>query len=702
MRINSSMNSKYMIYSILTTLVIVGIYQIFALGKFNYPEFKLKEGQVSENEVIAPFDFPILKPAPELLKEQEKALLRVNKPYVISEVVMFDVLASWDDIFEIITADEGVLDTQVLSSELSKAGWIIKPENLAFAANPSIRDKVYNSVRQQLSELYLTGVYDKVEGDSILIALDDTLEYRSTSSFYSKAQVEQKILAMVPQAAEFTRDISDSLVKPNIMLNETKLSELNNRSLGAIPISDGVVLQNEVIVRKNARITPEDLSKLESLQEAYKSRNVSKTPVHELFLMLGLFLYIFIAVSLANHYFGVQSKEDRIPVADFTPVNIGFVVLVLFATINNYVLGYNNLLVPFAMMAISATILVSFEYGVLYSICSLLVISPFLNWETYTPIVLLLSTLITLILIKRQNSYHEFTMIGVYLVASTCTSIIIISIYKNDSIISIIRSVGFGIGSVLISISGVLGIVPLYEKKWNRATKQTLLELLDFNHPLMKKLATEAVGTYHHSLVVGNLAERAAEEIGANPLLARVGSYYHDIGKVINSNIFTENNKDSADIHNDLSTDESARLIKSHVTEGIELARKYKLPQPVIDIVLQHHGDSKIKYFYDKAAKDSSIVDILNYVYDGPKPQTKEASLVMLADIVESTTKSKNTIDEDEILRIIQDTITRLIKEGQFDDSPITIKDLNIAKISMLPILASIYRKRLDYLEDTD
>lgn len=702
MRINSSMNSRYMIYSILTSLVIVGIYQIFALGKFNYPEFKLKEGQVSENEVIAPFDFPILKPAPELLKEQEKALLRVNKPYVISEVVMFDVLASWDDIFEIITADEGVLDTQLLSSELSKAGWIIKPENLAFAANTSIRDKVYNSVRQQLSELYLTGVYDKVEGDSILIALDDTLEYRSTSSFYSKAQVEQKILAMVPQAAEFTRDISDSLVKPNIMLNETKLSELNNRSLGAIPISDGVVLQNEVIVRKNARITPEDLSKLESLQEAYKSRNISKTPVHELFLMLGLFLYIFIAVSLANHYFGVQSKEDRIPVADFAPVNIGFVVLVLFATINNYVLGYNNLLVPFAMMAISATILVGFEYGVLYSICSLLVISPFLNWETYTPIVLLLSTLITLILIKRQNSYHEFTMIGVYLVASTCTSIIIISIYKNDSIISIIRSVGFGIGSVLISISGVLGIVPLYEKKWNRATKQTLLELLDFNHPLMKKLATEAVGTYHHSLVVGNLAERAAEEIGANPLLARVGSYYHDIGKIINSNIFTENNKDSADIHNDLSTDESARLIKSHVTEGIELARKYKLPQPVIDIVLQHHGDSKIKYFYDKAAKDSSIVDILNYVYDGPKPQTKEASLVMLADIVESTTKSKNTIDEDEILRIIQDTITRLIKEGQFDDSPITIKDLNIAKISMLPILASIYRKRLDYLEDTD
>lgn len=699
---HNSMNSKYMIFSLLTTLIIVGIYQIFAVGKFNYPEFKLKEGQVTESEVIAPFDFPILKSSPELLKEQEKALLKVNKPYAISDEVMFDVLASWDSIFEILSSSEGTNDTQVLSSELSKAGWNVKQEDLSFAANTNSRDKVYNGARQTLSDIYKKGIYDKIDRDSILIIQNESQIEMSKDSFLSKAQAETKFIASIPQAQDFAKDIAGQIIKPNILLNETKLTELNNRSLGSVPLSEGVVLQNEVIVRKNTRVTPEDLNKLESLQEAYRIRNVSKSPIHELFLMLGLFMYIFIAISLANHYFGVQSKEDRIPVADFAPVNIGFVVIVLFATVNNYVLGYSNLLVPFAMMAISATILVSFEYGVLYSICSLLVVSPFLNWETFTPIVLLLSTLITLILIRRQNAYHEYTMIGVYLVAATLTSIMIIAIYKNDPLMSIIRSIGFGLVSAIISMSGILGIVPLYERKWNRATKQTLLELLDFNHPLLKKLATEAVGTYHHSLVVGNLAERAAEEIGANPLLARVGSYYHDIGKIINSDIFTENNEDSSAIHNGLEPNESAKLIKSHVVEGIELAKKYRLPQPVIDIIIQHHGDTTIKYFYDKAAKDNSFGEISNFIYDGPKPQTKEAVLVMLADIVESTTKSKNTIAEDEILKIIQDTIARLIKEGQLDQAPITIKDLNTAKVSMLPILASIYRKRLDYPDSSD
>jgi len=408
-------------------------------------------------------------------------------------------------------------------------------------------------------------------------------------------------------------------------------------------------------------------------------------------------MFIFMVVSLANHYFGVQSKSERILVADFLPLNLGFVLLVLFATINNYVLGYSNLLVPFAMMAICATILVSFEYGVLYSICSLLIISPFMNWETFTPIVLILSTLITLILIRRQNAYHEYTMIGLYLVVSTLLSIGSIAIYKSDSLVNTMRSLGFGLASSVLSIGGIILIVPYYERKWNRATKQTLLELLDFNHPLLKELATNAVGTYHHSLIVGNLSERAAEAIGANPLLARVGSYYHDVGKIVNTDIFTENNEDSAEIHNGLSYEESAGMIRNHVSEGILLAKKYRIPQPVIDIIMQHHGNSLIRYFYEKAKQENPDFDKLNFEYTGPRPQSKEAVLVMLADIVESTTKSKNSVSEADISKIIDDTIDRLINEGQLDEAPITIKDLHTAKESMLPVLESIYRKRLDY-----
>ncbi|PKN72190.1 MAG: hypothetical protein CVU50_08600 [Candidatus Cloacimonetes bacterium HGW-Cloacimonetes-3] len=691
------MNSKYMIFSVLTALIIVGIYQIFAVGRFNYPEFRLKAGQVSEAEVIAPFDFPVLKPEAELADDQEKALSKLRKPHNISDEIMFDALSALDAIFGVIAVNEGTNDPQQISSDLKKAGWNVNPEALDFASRVSIREKIYNKSRHLLTELYRQGIYDKAIGDSISIIKDDVLNVENSSLFLSLDNAISAFVDALPEAKAFAGEIAPQIVKPNLIVNADKYNEQSMKSLGSVPQSEGVVLQNEVIVRKNTRISPDEIRKLESLQEAYRNRNVRKSPFQELFLTVGLLMFIFMVVSLANHYFGVQSKSERILVADFLPLNLGFVLLVLFATINNYVLGYSNLLVPFAMMAICATILVSFEYGVLYSICSLLIISPFMNWETFTPIVLILSTLITLILIRRQNAYHEYTMIGLYLVVSTLLSIGSIAIYKSDSLVNTMRSLGFGLASSVLSIGGIILIVPYYERKWNRATKQTLLELLDFNHPLLKELATNAVGTYHHSLIVGNLSERAAEAIGANPLLARVGSYYHDVGKIVNTDIFTENNEDSAEIHNGLSYEESAGMIRNHVSEGILLAKKYRIPQPVIDIIMQHHGNSLIRYFYEKAKQENPDFDKLNFEYTGPRPQSKEAVLVMLADIVESTTKSKNSVSEADISKIIDDTIDRLINEGQLDEAPITIKDLHTAKESMLPVLESIYRKRLDY-----
>lgn len=696
------MNSKYVMFSILTAMVITGIYQIFAVGRFNYPEFKLKSGQIAETEILAPFDFPVLKPESELNAERDKVIAELNKPYTRSDELLFDALSACDAIFSILADTERFDSAEAMSSELKKAGWTVNPDVINFAYKTQSRDKVYNNLRDLLGNLYRRGIIKSEDSDSLLINNNGNLIMMSSAEFLTVDNAIEEIRSSLPNAERFAEQIAPQLVKANLVIDEEKLNELSERSLGAIPPSEGIVLQNEVIVRKNTRISPDEIRKLESLREAYKSREMRKSPLQELLLISGLLLFVFIVISLANHYFGVQSKEERIPVADFLPLNLGFIVLVLLATINNHVLGYSNVLIPFAMVAICATILVSFEYGLLYSVCSLLVVSPFLNWETFTPVVLLLSTIITLVLIRRQNAYHEYTQIGLYLAVATILSIISIGIYKNDPLMTTVRTIGIGLISVIISMGGVMLIVPFYERKWNRATKQTLLELLDFNHPLLKRLATEAVGTYHHSLIVGNLTERAAEAIGANPLLARVGSYYHDIGKVINTDIFTENNDESSEIHNGLPNSESAKLIKNHVIEGIELANKYKIPQPVIDIIMQHHGNSIVRYFYDKAIKNNLVPNIVDYQYPGPKPQTKEAVLVMLADIVESTTKSKQVVNEDDIRKIIDDTINKLIREGQFDEAPITMKDLTMVKESMLPVLESIYRKRLDYPESKE
>ena len=693
------MNSKYILYCIVTALIIVGIYQIVAVGRVNYPEYNLKEGQVSEVEIIAPFDFPVLKSPQELAAEKEQVLSQVDKPYEISEEPLFEAISNLDNIYAVLCSIEPTDDWEKIASDLKRAGYSFSPEALEFTLRSSLRDRIYESLRRELGTLYNQGIYESLEEDSILIWQNDNAEKRALSDFLPREKAKEILIDKFPEAKTFVSEFTEQYLKPNLLVNEEKLNELNQSSLQTVQPSEGMVLKNEVIVRKNSRVTEEEVRKLESLQEAYKRQKIRKSPLQEMFLSLGLLMFIFVVIFLANHYYGVQSKEEKIPVADFLPINLGFIVLVILTVLSNFVLSGSNLIIPFAMIAIAGAILVNFEFGLLYSVCNILVISPFLNWETFTPVIMLLSTIICLLILRRQKVWHEYLMIWLYLLISLLVVIICLGIYKRDSIITIMRSIGYAFISASLSITGILLIVPYYEKKWNRATKQTLLELLDFNHPLLKRLATEAVGTYHHSLVVGNLAEHAAEAIGANPLLARVGSYYHDIGKIINPEIFTENNEDSSEIHSQIEPNESAQLIRNHVTEGITLAKKYKIPQPVIDIIMQHHGDMIIRYFYEKANKEGKELDANAYRYPGPRPQTKEAALVMLADIVESTTKAKEIESETDIAKIIDDTITYLLKEKQFDEAPISMKDLKIVKQSFIPVLESIYRKRLDYPE---
>ncbi len=693
------MNSKYILYCIVTALIIVGIYQIVAVGRVNYPEYNLKEGQVSEVEIIAPFDFPVLKSPQELAAEKEQVLSQVDKPYEISEEPLFEAISNLDNIYAVLCSIEPTDDLEKIASELKRAGYSFSPEALEFTLRSSLRDRIYESLRRELGTLYNQGIYESLEEDSILIWQNDNPEKKALSDFLPREKAKEILIDKFPEAKTFVSEFTEQYLKPNLLVNEEKLNELNQSSLQTVQPSEGMVLKNEVIVRKNSRVTEEEVRKLESLQEAYKRQKIRKSPLQEMFLSLGLLMFIFVVIFLANHYYGVQSKEEKIPVADFLPVNLGFIVLVILTVLSNFVLSGSNLIIPFAMIAIAGAILVNFEFGLLYSVCNILVISPFLNWETFTPVIMLLSTIMCLLILRRQKVWHEYLMIWLYLLISLLVVIICLGIYKRDSIITIMRSIGYAFISASLSITGILLIVPYYEKKWNRATKQTLLELLDFNHPLLKRLATEAVGTYHHSLVVGNLAEHAAEAIGANPLLARVGSYYHDIGKIINPEIFTENNEDSSEIHSQIEPNESAQLIRNHVTEGITLAKKYKIPQPVIDIIMQHHGDMIIRYFYEKANKEGKELDANAYRYPGPRPQTKEAALVMLADIVESTTKAKEIESETDIAKIIDETITYLLKEKQFDEAPISMKDLKIVKQSFIPVLESIYRKRLDYPE---
>jgi putative nucleotidyltransferase with HDIG domain len=252
-------------------------------------------------------------------------------------------------------------------------------------------------------------------------------------------------------------------------------------------------------------------------------------------------------------------------------------------------------------------------------------------------------------------------------------------------------------------VAGIVttGIAPLVEIAFGYTTDITLLELANLERPILRRLMIEAPSTYHHSVIVGNMVEAAAAEIGANPLLAKVCGYYHDIGKIKKPLYFIENQQNGKNKHDKLAPSMSKHILVAHVKEGVEIAQQNKLGQAITDTIRQHHGTSLISYFYEKAKKQKgeNAVDIDNFRYPGPKPQTKEAGLVMLADVVEAASRTLDNPTPSRIQGLVQNLINKIFSDGQIDDCELTLKDLHKIAKTFNRILSGIHHHRIDYPE---
>jgi len=266
--------------------------------------------------------------------------------------------------------------------------------------------------------------------------------------------------------------------------------------------------------------------------------------------------------------------------------------------------------------------------------------------------------------------------------------------FTNDAASAMAAAALSGIGvAAVVSIT-----LPLLEYVFDSTTDISLLELLDLNQPLMKNLMITAPGTYHHSVIVGNLVEAAAEAVGVNPLLARVTAYYHDIGKTKMPEYFVENQAGSVSRHDKLSPHMSSMILISHVKEGVELARQYKLPRVVTDIIEQHHGTNLITYFYQKAKNDPQENPTEEeYRYPGPKPQSRVAALVMLADAVEAASRVLKDPTSSRIEALVDKIVNHVFIDGQLDECELTLKDISLIKKHFTYILTGIFHRRIDY-----
>jgi len=502
-------------------------------------------------------------------------------------------------------------------------------------------------------------------------------------------------------------DFTQRLIQPNITLNR---SETENRRKIAEESIKSILYKfkrGEMILREGEPVTPLHILQLNELRDQTGKRQVFEKGIGTALIILALLTITYLI------HLKFQKK-----ILHYQNKNLFFIgsVVILFLLILQFSTSLALSLAPKAPMSISPA---SIFYGIPLS-AGAMTICQFLGFNIAFPFAIVLALISGIIF---ENSYElclffllsgiiwvqdckerqGFIKAGVKFGLLNILLATVIDIYMVDfSGFKLLWDWTFAFSGGVIAGILAAGLAPLMELSFGYTTDSTRYELANLDQPLLRRLMLEAPGTYHHSVIVGSLAEAAASEIGANPLMAKVCGYYHDIGKLKNPLYFIENQKNGKNIHNKLAPSMSCLILISHIKNGIELVKEKKLGQDILDAIKQHHGTTLISYFYDKAKKqqkEDQAVNVDNFRYPGPKPQTREAALVMLADVVEAASRTLEDPTAARIQGLVQQLINKLFSDNQLDESPLTLKDLNNIARSFNKILNGIYHHRIEYPE---
>ena len=505
-------------------------------------------------------------------------------------------------------------------------------------------------------------------------------------------------------------DLIIEFMKPNLLFDQQTTEQKQNESLDKVPRSQGVVLKNELIVDANMRITSDVLLKLRSLSNAVMEKEKRTGILKQMQGFFGRIILLSVILSLFFAFLAIYKKNIFENWKLVLLIAIVFFIQLIISNIVLLQLELSEYLIPFTIGAMTLTILFDAQVGFM-AIASMAILMGLMMGQGIDLIIVsLFCSTVAIYSIRRLRKRSQLFSTMFALIGASLFVAIGIGLFKDHSWEIIFRDIQFlTINSVLAPIF-TYGLVGIFEMFFDITTDLTLIELLDYDHPLLKRAQQETNGTFNHSIVVGNLAEACANSIGAHSLLCRVGAYYHDIGKMEKSEYFIENQFGVDNKHNKITSTMSARIIRAHVKEGLKLAKEYGLPKIVSDFIPMHHGTTRVEYFYrlalEQAEKDKTKVDESAFRYPGPKPNTKETGILMLCEAIEAAVRS---IKEPDILKIeamIDKIINQRIEDGQLSECPLTLDELRKIKgtvdgtTGMLPVLRGIYHIRVEYPDD--
>jgi putative nucleotidyltransferase with HDIG domain len=553
----------------------------------------------------------------------------------------------------------------------------------------SFRARKISFIRNKVEELIdVSEVYDTSEVRNIL---------RSRFKNYFKS----------PDVADIALKIAGHFVYPDLRFNQAETDKLVSAVVEAIPKTIGIVKENERIVSKHEPINEMTRLKLESYKRVRSEQMGSRDYWTQQF---GRFLFAAILIALIAIFLiklrpeVFNDNNKLIIISTVILLQCFFAYLSLNIEVNRPI--EYMIFVPVAAMLLTIMFDARSAFFIVIIICLLVSAVRGGDYDILLPN--MTASFLVIYSVRDFKNRSQIFVSMFYILLGYIIAISAIGMERYESFTVLKNQVLMASLNSLLSPILAYGLLLFYEKVFGIATDLVFLELTDFNHPLLRELASKAPGTFHHSIVMGNLAEQAAKEIGANQILTRVGCYYHDIGKTFKPNYFVENQsgEDEPSKHQQLNPSLSAKVIMSHVKNGIELAERYRLPKEVIDFIPMHHGTTLVAYFYEKAKADHDIsgeaIHDYIYRYPGPKPQSKETGLVMLADGIEAATRAIEDPTPAKIETQIDEIIKSRFIEGELDECDLTLKDLIKIRKSFLKTLIGIHHQRIKYPESTE
>lgn len=574
---------------------------------------------------------------------------------------------------------------------------------------PGIPDSYKGLIVRKLQKIYNIGVIDpreynnlsKVPGKQIrvvdgkeahTVSVDSTF---STPGAYEQLFMDEKL---GPMRSALQRCNLNNYIEPNLIYDKERSETERNDMLSLIPQADGMVMEGQRIIDRGDMVTSYTYRVLSSFEKAMEQRNASDEEIESTFI--GQMVYVFVLVFLFTEYLLLFRRDYFSKPRNITML---YAMIVIYPILVSIMMKHSILsvyILPFAMVPIFIRVFFDSRTAFITHTTMILICAVAVKYQYEFIIVQLVAGLVAIYSLRELSKRSQIFLTALLVTVASAVSYLALQLIQSNNISSLDHTMYFHFAVNGFFLLFAYPLMLVIEKTFGFISTVTLFELSNTNNPLLRKLSEEAPGTFQHSITVGNLASEIANKIGAKSQLVRTGALYHDIGKMEHPVFFTEN-QSGINPHTRLDAKSSARIIISHVTNGLKIAEQYNLPRVIKDFIATHHGTGLTKYFYItyKNEHPNEDVDPQPFTYPGPNPFTREQAILMMSDAVEAASRSLKEYTEESIARLVNKIIDEQVANGFFEDCPITFRDIKTAKLVLIERLKAMYHTRIQYPE---